>query len=498
MPLSSGSLTFTVGESLPIGTYEAVVYLTGSQNIAAPLHITVVSEGEAPDWTAVPGESTMTVLGVINVDGIQSSDTRDMIAAFRGTECVGVAHPQYFSRYDSYMVLLIVYGGQQTASLTYKFYDASTGIVYPSVSVSNQQVYTFVSDRSIGTFANPVIFTPLNEIEQDLSHNAATWKWFSLYAQPKVNDVSVVFQDARDAIAVVTDGTNTLINWTGTLRSFAYSRMYKLQAVEPYEETLIGEPTDPTLIDITLNANGWTWMGYPVQAANSLDAALAEAEPLEGDMVKNQSGFALYTEGEWLGTLRALTPGDGYMYYSHAAVDKTFHFPYSAAFGRNNAPAQLHVENTASPDAAGVFRNPYPDNMTMVAVVMDGETVVEEAKVGIYANGTCRAYSAQALPGGLHFITVGGVAGQKDNLTALVTLDGGGTVNVPMNLVFDADNHYGSVNEAVIIRIDGAQIIDPATGNLLPGNDPYKILKDGHLIIIRDGKIYNANGAQVR
>ena len=498
MPLSSGSLTFTVGESLPIGTYEAVVYLTGSQNIAAPLHITVVSEGEAPDWTAVPGESTMTVLGVINVDGIQSSDTRDMIAAFRGTECVGVAHPQYFSRYDSYMVLLTVYGGQQTASLTYKFYDASTGIVYPSVSVSNQQAYTFVSDRSIGTFANPVIFTPLNEIEQDLSHNAATWKWFSLYAQPKVNDVSVVFQDARDAIAVVTDGTNTLINWTGTLRSFAYSRMYKLQAVEPYEETLIGEPTDPTLIDITLNANGWTWMGYPVQAANSLDAALAEAEPLEGDMVKNQSGFSLYTEGEWLGTLQALTPGDGYMYYSHAAAAKTFRFPYSAAFGRNNAPAQLHVENTASPDAAGVFRNPYPDNMTMVAVVMDGETVVEEAKVGIYANGTCRAYSAQALPGGLHFITVGGVAGQKDNLTALVTLDGGRTVNVPMNLVFDADNHYGSVNEAVIIRIDGAQIIDPATGNLLPGNDPYKILKDGHLIIIRDGKIYNANGAQVR
>lgn len=135
--------------------------------------------------------------------------------------------------------------------------------------------------------------------------------------------------------------------------------------------------------------------------------------------------------------------------------------------------------------------------MTMVAVVMDGETVVEEAKVGIYANGTCRAYSAQALPGGLHFITVGGVAGQKDNLTALVTLDGGRTVNVPMNLVFDADNHYGSVNEAVIIRIDGAQIIDPATGNLLPGNDPYKILKDGHLIIIRDGVGYDVTGVRL-
>ena len=440
----------------------------------------------------------MTVLGVINVDGIQSSDTRDMIAAFRGTECVGVAHPQYFSRYDSYMVLLTVYGGQQTASLTYKFYDASTGIVYPSVSVSNQQAYTFVSDRSIGTFANPVIFTPLNEIEQDLSHNAATWKWFSLYAQPKVNDVSVVFQDARDAIVVVTDGTNTLINWTGTLRSFAYSRMYKLQAVEPYEETLIGEPTDPTLIDITLNANGWTWMGYPVQAANSLDAALAEAEPLEGDMVKNQSGFALYTEGEWLGTLQALTPGDGYMYYSHAAAAKTFRFPKPTSFGRTNAPARMAAADFINPQAA--------DNMTMIAQIAPNLLSEQEmdqklmAYIGNNLVGVAAPYTpSEATPlrdacgdpgrgtGGVYFLTiqsdaVGTLRFETADGTSLTAVDDATSRDIDIS--YSADTHYGTMKAPVLLR--------PAEESR-----PYKIIENDHVVIIRNSEKYDVTGKKL-
>ena len=48
-PLSNASVTFTVAGSLPIGTCETAVYLTGSQNISAPLNITVSSEGNAPD-----------------------------------------------------------------------------------------------------------------------------------------------------------------------------------------------------------------------------------------------------------------------------------------------------------------------------------------------------------------------------------------------------------------------------------------------------------------
>lgn len=484
MPLETLPITFTVDESLPIGTYAATVYLTGSQNIEAPLNITVVSEGEAPDWSAVPGESTMTIVGVLRIDGIQSSDTKDMIAAFRGTECVGVAHPQYFSRYDSYMVLLTIYG-KQSAALTYKLYDASTGTIYPSVSASNEQAYTFGVDKNIGSFTNPVVFTPLNEIEQDLSHDRASWKWFSLYAQPKVNSVSEVFKDAQDAITVITSGEQSVMYWLGDLTSFAYDRMYKLQAIEAYDETLVGEPTDPTQIPITLKANGWTWIGYPAQATNSLDAAFAGAEPLDGDMIKNQSSFALYTEGEWLGTLRTMTPGDGYMYNSGATSDKVFTFPKPAANGRTNAP-MIADENS--------LIQTHPDNMTMIAVVMDGMDVVEDAQISVYAGGELRGYSAKDIRDGIHFLTIGGEAGQEETLTFLVGLSDGRIVSVPLWFTFVADGHYGSMDEAVILQIGGTQGLDDS--GTLP-EQAQKILYRGVLYILRNGEMYDATGKKL-
>ncbi len=485
MPLASLSLTFTVDESLPIGTYAATVYLTGSQNIATPLNITVSSEGETPDWSVTPGQSTMTVVGVLTIDGIQSSDIRDIIAAFNGNECVGLAHPQYMSRFDSYMVLLTIYG-QQAAALNYKIYDASTGTIYPSVSASNEEAYTFAGDKNIGSFTNPVVFTPLNEIEQDLSHDRASWKWFSLYAEPKENTISAVFKDALDAIGVVTNGEQSVMDWYGTLTSFSYDEMYKLEAKEPYEQRFVGSPTDPTEIDITLKANGWTWIGYPAQATNSLDAAFAGAEPLDGDMVKNQSKFALYTEGEWLGTLTTLQPGDGYMYSSNASADKVFRFPKPVVVGRNIAPRKVAGEETETM----LFK----DNMTMLAVVMSGATVVEDAQVSVFANGERRGSSTQALRDGIHFLTVGGEAGDKEPLTFIITLENGHTAAIPSDLFFEADAHYGSMLQPVIIRLDSPTALDNTGAET---TQPQKVLYRGMLYIIRNGEIYDATGKKL-
>ncbi len=484
-PLSDVKLTFTVAQSLPIGTYETTIYLTGSQNISDPLKVTVSCQGEVPDWSVTPGESTMTIIGVLNNDGIQSTDPNDIIAAFNGNECVGLAHPQYMSRFDSYLVLLTVYG-QQTAALNYKIYDASTGTIYPSVSASNEEAYTFAGDKNIGSFTSPVIFTPLNEIEQDLSHDRASWKWFSLYAEPKENTISAVFKDATAAISVVTNGEQSLMSWMGDLQSFNYDKMYKLEAKEPYEQRFVGTPTNPTEIDITLKANGWTWIGYPAQATNSLDAAFAGAEPLDGDMVKNQSKFALYTEGEWLGTLTTLQPGDGYMYSSNASTDKVFRFPKPVVVGRNIAPRKVAGEETETM----LFK----DNMTMLAVVMSGATVVEDAQVSVFANGEWRGASTQALRDGIHFLTVGGEAGDKEPLTFIVTLENGHTAAIPSDLFFEADAHYGTMIQPVIIRLDSPTALDNTGAETA---QPQKVLYRGMLYIIRNGELYDATGKKL-
>lgn len=455
-PQSSQKLTFTVANSLPIGNYETAVYLTGSQNIDAPLFVSVSSEGEAPDWTATPGANTMTVIGQLNINGVLSSDTRDMVAAFRGTECVGVAHPKYFSRYDSYVVMMSIYGDDE-ADLTYKAYDASTGIVYPSVSISNASAYKFVVDKSIGSFSQPVVFTPLNEIEQDLSMDRSGWKWFSLYAQPKNNNVSVVFKDAKDAIVTVTDGEKSVINWLGDLVDVKLNKAYKLNATAPFKESFVGEPADAENVDITLNGNGWTWIGYPCQASNTLDAAFANAEPNEGDLVKNQSSFSVYTEGEWVGTLTALVPGDGYMYNRTVAGNKTFHFTKPTVNSRRNAPAKQQ-NNTA-------INNGFKDNMTMVAVVKNGDELIENAQVTVYANGEVRGMSTDAVKDGKHFLTIGGNAAEADLLTFVVATDNN-VYYLNQTAMFHADANIGTMSSPLVLQlgdVTGIRSIDVMT-----------------------------------
>ena len=445
-PLTSKTLTFTVSDGLPIGTYETTVYLTGSQNITAPLNITVVSEGEAPNWVATPGENTMTVVGVLTIDGVQSSDTKDMVAAFRGTECVGVAQPKYFSRYDAYMVMMTVYGKDE-AALTYKAYDASTGTIYPSVSVSNASANTFVADKSVGTLNTPVVFVPLNEIEQDLSLDRAGWKWFSLYAQPKDNKPSVVFKVVKDAIHTLTDGTNTLIKWNGGLTSFAYNKMYKLNATSAFVETMVGEPTVAADVDITLNS-GWNWIGYPCQAANSLNAAFASAEPQDGDIVKNQTAFAIYTEGEWVGSLTSVQPGDGYM-YSNTAAKKTFNFPKPVVSGKRSANITSNLS---------LLTSNFKDNMTMIAVVMNGDEIVENAEVSVFAGAELCGLST-ATVNGKHFLTIGGEGAEQ--LTYVVKTAEGEYL-LQQSDIFQKDVMKGSMAQPYVLQLAETTAIDMA------------------------------------
>ncbi|WP_162164197.1 LamG domain-containing protein [Xylanibacter brevis] len=471
-PLTSKTLTFAVADGLPIGTYETTIYLAGSQEIATPLNITITSEGDAPNWVATTDEHSMTVVGQLKIDNLLSSDPMDMVAAFRGTECVGVAHPQYLSRYDSYMVMMSIYG-KEDAELTYKAYDASTGIIYPAVSLSDTEAYTFSADKAVGTFKKPVIFTPTNEIEQDLSMSQAGWKWFSLYAAPVNANPSVIFKDAKDAIYTLTDGRNTIINWHGNMNFSDCSIMYKLNAKTAYKENFIGTPTDPTNTSITLNKNSWSWIGYPAQASNGLSAAFAGAQPEEGDIVKSQTAFAIYTDGDWVGNLTAVTPGEGYLYKSEAATNKTFTYPKPAVSGRKNVARRVAQHN-------GLRTHQHGDNMTMIATVMDGDQLVEDAEVSIYAGTDLRGLSGQAVTDGKHFIVIDGKKGQADMLTFVVKTTEG-EYYLTQTELFEADANMGSVAAPYVLQLDEATSIASALNGLT----------------IKSVVLYDAGGRQV-
>ena len=460
--LSSRTLNFTVDPSLAIGTYETTVFLKGTQGISAPLNITLTVEGDRPDWVANTYPGTMTVIGQLKINDEPSTDAKDMVAAFRGTECVGVAQPKYYSRYDAYFVLLTIYGDKDNEALTYKAYDASTGQIYASLEVTGVEYpYTFAADKSIGTFRSPAFFIPTNEIEQQIAVNTPGWKWFSLYAQPKVNEVGEVFKHAGKHVTNITgfsaSAANSEDGWTPSAYAFDCSKMYKLKADSIVAESIIGPAADPDNTTITLAANGWSWIGYPVQASNSLMAAFGNLEPVDGDMVKSQTSFAMYSGTVWKGTLKGMTPGEGYMYLSNAGSAKTFTFTKPANAGNTNASRRADSESSVF-SASSVS---YKDNMTMIAVVMNGNEVVEDAQVSVYDGTELCALSTEAVSDGLHFLTIGGTAGQADLLTFVISTEDGDYV-VSTTETFVANAHYGSLSQPFVLQLANATGIDLA------------------------------------
>ena len=51
----------------------------------------------------------MSIIGSLDILGVMSDDEDDIVAAFIGDECRGVAHPVYKERYDGYYVTMDIY-----------------------------------------------------------------------------------------------------------------------------------------------------------------------------------------------------------------------------------------------------------------------------------------------------------------------------------------------------------------------------------------------------
>ena len=114
--------------------------------------------------------------------------------------------------------------------------------------------------------------------------------------------------------------------WDGNLTALEPSKMYMIETTATCTITLSGTPVSPTNNPVTLTP-GFTWVSYPLSQSMTVNEALSELTPAVGDVIKSQSGMAMYTGTMWTGTLTHLEPGKGYIYKSNATESKTFTFP---------------------------------------------------------------------------------------------------------------------------------------------------------------------------
>jgi hypothetical protein len=105
--------------------------------------------------------------------------------------------------------------------------------------------------------------------------------------------------------------------------------MFKIQVSADCEITLTGVPVEPSAYEITI-VYGNNEIGFLPNESMSVGEAFSGLNPVVGDMVKSKTGSTTYSGTRWRGTLETLEPGQGYIYQSKAAGEKTF------TFGMNN------------------------------------------------------------------------------------------------------------------------------------------------------------------
>ena len=426
-PLSTKVLRFQVNPLVPVGNYDVTIGVQGNNQILEPLRVVMKVRGETPQWTVDPTlyEHQMNYIGQVRIGGILIENSESMVAAFIGDECRGVASPERV-RGAAY-VTMTVYGNGDTDAgkpISFRIWDASAGIAYTDVRINafNGAAIdnTFQLNAVRGSFDQPVIWTKGTDVEQNLKLTQ-NWNWVALGVRPADQRPAAVFPLLTPWEVFIKDKTSAMIfsdgnNWMPEDARIQAATMYKVKitpVVEgqqlPEQVPVTGEQLKLKETPVTLTP-GWNWIGYTPLTTMTVGEALAAANPQVGDCVKSQHGIAFYSQNGWEGSLKALESGHGYMYNSTAVKEKSFVYP--DATGTRRAAAKrtlLNAESQSESQKTRLFAptvGNYPDNMSMVISLKDGEQSVDTCEVAAYIGGECRG--ATRANGGLYYLIIAG------------------------------------------------------------------------------------------
>ena len=532
-PLKTQTLRFAVNPLVPVGNYEATIGVQGNKGILEPLRIVMKVRGETPSWTVDPTkyDHSMTIIGQVYLSGILMENPESMVAAFIGGECRGVAAPKKIrgAAYET----LIIYGSDtpdadQNQPISFRIWDASKGIAYTdaNIQVPGDQGLTttliFRQDTMIGNFNTPAVWTKSDRVEQLIPVHE-NWNWIAFGVEPSSEYCDLVFTPQYKGWNVLVKDQETFSQSSGSTFNgplkLAVNRMYKLRILRTTKTasatlnpqlSVSGKRLPSDSMEVRIE-QGWNWLPYTPLSTMVVDEALAGVQPKEGDIIKSQTGVSVYDIYGWEGTLTALEPGHGYLYYSTDSTAKSFVYPTPTenirrvqrklmARSLNDHMDKWYMVNDQmvnaqwSNSASGQVLRAYPSNMTMTIRLMDGEAVVDTCEIAAYIDGECRG-AVRAHTDSLYYLVIAGDgAGQPMELRTVIN---GEERVIDQTLTFVSDNHLGTPWEPYVIQLNAVQGVEEIEASATLGGYR-KILINGILYIVRpNGEMYDVTGKKV-
>ena len=116
-----------------------------------------------PDWSVNSSNYTnsMSVTCVLVINGEESADGSDMIAAFVNGECRGVKNPVYIEAIDRWVAFLVIFSNESSDAVSFKIYDASADKVLDALATLD-----FETDAHLGLATAPYVWSDSPILEE--------------------------------------------------------------------------------------------------------------------------------------------------------------------------------------------------------------------------------------------------------------------------------------------------------------------------------------------
>ncbi len=285
------------------------ITITSAGATGSPISITVNQNSFvcAPGWIPVQNQQyTMNMIAQLNFPEGLSTNINDVVGAFVGSECRGMASPTT----DEGRIYLSISSNQASGELVnFKAWRASTCEELPVL-----ETIVFQDNQIIGTYSEPFQFTAgLSTL--NLTFNPL-YTWFSVNVNPGNMGLSTLFTNPPANTKII--GQTSFAIWTGTawqgsLTQIDPKKGYVMYVEQPYNVSISGTAIEPVTNPISLGT-GWNWIGYLPQLSLPIGIALQNTVPnwVNNEFIKNQTQFAVYSNNNWAGSLTTLYPGSGY------------------------------------------------------------------------------------------------------------------------------------------------------------------------------------------
>jgi len=500
-PLESNEVEIRIKPEVNIGRYQREINLVSSLGYSEKLSLNINIKGHIPGWEVEENyRYSANLIGQLSINEIISTDEEDIVACFVNNQCRGIANIEYLEAGNLYLTFIDIYSNDSIGGekLTFKVYDASTGEIYTEVSPDT----IFNKNQLYGSISEPYPIHSTNSIEQPM-HLKSGWNWKSFYVKSDdFDDPNEFLSDMKPQLGDEIKNPPLYIHytskgWDGSLNTFSNSDFYNFKVTTEQSFSINGKKVKANSDTITI-VEGWNWIGYPHREQTKVNEAMASVNPENGDLLKSQQSFAIYdnTLG-WIGSLKFMSPGEGYMLKSGKNGELIYN--PNTVFSKKSNKQNFISSYNYNP-------NLYPNNMTIIAEVITEELIISDNDI-VYAfiNNECRGFGkASVINGKMYFfITVNGV--HSSNIVNFVLQQGEDIYEVSNNIEFKPDDQFGSIENPQFLNLltNTTSVFDHESKEVICEAYPNPFTSEVNFIFTElpgentEIKIYNSIGIQV-